>query len=130
MAPIFGYLVAALLFPPPGEDRPVDLRDFCYENQAWIFGAWAGFALVNAGFYGDIINQPLELATLVDRYLPVLLLGAQLAMMDTTSSFGRGCDIVGPTTNRVYGQTYNTYDLSRAPSGSSGGAAAIIASAG
>ncbi len=41
LAPIFIYLVAGLLFPRSGEDRPVDLRDFYYENHAWIFGAWA-----------------------------------------------------------------------------------------
>ncbi len=74
--PIFAYLVAVLLFPPSGEDRPVDLRDFYYENHAWIFGAWAGVALVNAGFLGDIVNQPLALETLFLRYLPVLLFGA------------------------------------------------------
>lgn len=34
------------------------------------------------------------------------------------------------TNNEVYGQTYNPYDLSRTPGGSSGGAAAIVASGG
>ncbi len=62
--------------PPSGEDRPVDLRDFYYENHAWIFGAWAGVAMVNAGFLFAIVNQPLELDTLLSRYVPVLLLGA------------------------------------------------------
>ncbi len=76
LTPIFAYLVAGFLFPPSGEDRPVDLRDFYYENRAWIFGAWAGVALVNAGFLGDIVNQPLELETILGRYLPVLLFGA------------------------------------------------------
>ena len=76
VTPIFAYLVAVLLFPPSGEDRPVDLRDFYYENHAWIFGAFAGVALVNAGFLGAIVNQPFELATLFDRYLPVLGFGA------------------------------------------------------
>lgn len=74
--PIFAYLVAGFLFPPSGEDRPVDLRDFYYENRAWIFGAWAGVGLVNAGFLGDIVNQPLALETILGRYLPVLLFGA------------------------------------------------------
>ncbi len=76
VTPIFAYLVAVLLFPPSGEDRPVDLRDFYYENHAWIFGAFAGVALVNAGFLGAIVNQPLELETILGRYPPVLLLGA------------------------------------------------------
>ncbi len=76
LTPIFAYLVASLLFPPSGEDRPVDLRDFYYENHAWIFGAWAGVALVNAGFLGDIVNQPLALETILGRYLAVLLFGA------------------------------------------------------
>ena len=76
LTPIFIYLVAALLFPPSGEDRPVDLRDFYYENHAWIFGTWAMVAAVNAGFLFAIVNQPLELATLSERYVNVLLLGA------------------------------------------------------
>ncbi len=62
--------------PPSGEDRPVDLREVYYENHAWIFGAWAGLALVNAGFLGDIVTQPLALDTILGRYPPVLLLGA------------------------------------------------------
>ncbi len=76
LTPIFIYLVAGLFIPArSGEDRPVDLRDFYYENHAWIFGAWAIVAVVNAGFLGAIVNQPLELETL-SRYVPVLLLGA------------------------------------------------------
>lgn len=34
------------------------------------------------------------------------------------------------TSNRIYGTTYNPYDLSRTPGGSSGGAAAILAASG
>ena len=76
LTPIFVYLVAGLLFPArSGEDRPVDLRDFYYENHAWIFGAWAIVMVVNAGFLGAIVNQPFELESLI-RYLPVLMLGA------------------------------------------------------
>ncbi len=38
LAPLFFYLMAGLLFPRSGEDGPVDLKDFYYENRAWFFG--------------------------------------------------------------------------------------------
>jgi hypothetical protein len=38
LAPLFFYLLAGLLFPRSGEDGPVDLKDFYYENRAWFFG--------------------------------------------------------------------------------------------
>lgn len=79
LTPMFAYLVAGLLVPPSGEDRPVDLRDFYYENHVWIFGTFAMVATVNAGFLSAIVNQPLELATLSERYVNVLMLGALAA---------------------------------------------------
>ncbi len=76
LTPIFIYLVAGLFIPArSGEDRPVDLRDFYYENHAWIFGGWAIVAVVNAGFLGAIVTQPLALDNL-PRYLLALGLGA------------------------------------------------------
>jgi hypothetical protein len=38
LAPLLLYLFAGLLFPRSGKDGPVDLKDFYYENRAWIFG--------------------------------------------------------------------------------------------
>ncbi len=38
LGPLFFYLLAGLLFPRSGEDGPVDLKDFYYENRAWFFG--------------------------------------------------------------------------------------------
>ncbi len=74
--PIIFYLVAGLLFPPSGEDRPVNLRDFYYENHAWIFGTYVVIALTSAGSLTAIVEQPLALDTLLTFYLAVLVLGA------------------------------------------------------
>ncbi len=60
LTPIFFYLVAALLIPPSGKDSPVNLEDFYYDNRAWIFGAFAAGSVVNAGFYGYIVNRSFE----------------------------------------------------------------------
>ena len=73
--PMFSYLLAGLLFPQSGEDRPVDLRDFYYENRAWIFGALAIVIVTSAGFLDNIVNQPLELDMIL-RYVLVLTFGA------------------------------------------------------
>lgn len=40
LAPLLLYLIAGLLFPRSSEDGPVDLKDYYYENRAWIFGTW------------------------------------------------------------------------------------------
>ncbi len=74
--PIFAYLVAVLLFPPSGEDRPVDLRDFYYENHAWIFGTWTLLLLSTTGALLAIGTRPFALASLLFPYLGLLLLGA------------------------------------------------------
>ncbi len=80
--PLFFYLVAGLLFPPSGEDRPVDLRDFYYENHAWIFGMYAVNALTGAGSLIAIVEQPLALDTFWTAYLGVLVLGALAVTRD------------------------------------------------
>ncbi len=78
--PMLFYILAGLLFPPSaedhsGDDRPVDLRDFYYENRAWIFGAFAIVIVTNAGFLGSIVNQPFE-ARMILSYVLVLMFGA------------------------------------------------------
>jgi hypothetical protein len=73
--PMFSYILAGLLFPQSGEDRPVDLRDFYYENHAWIFGAFAIVIVTSAGNLYAIVNHTLELDTL-RLYVLVLMFGA------------------------------------------------------
>ena len=73
--PMFSYLLAGLLFPQSGKDRPVDLRDFYYENRAWIFGTYAIVIVTNAGFLGSIVNQPFEWRMILS-YVLVLMFGA------------------------------------------------------
>ncbi len=74
LVPIFVYLLAGLLFPQSGEDRPVDLQDFYYENRAWIFGALAIVIVTSAGFLGSIVSQPFELRMILS-YVLVLTFG-------------------------------------------------------
>ena len=76
LVPIFSYLIAGLLFPPSGKDRPVDLRDFYYENSAWIFGAFAIVIVSSAGNLDAIINHTFELNTILGLYVLVLMFAA------------------------------------------------------
>jgi hypothetical protein len=81
--PMLFYILAGLLFPPSaedhsGDDRPVDLRDFYYENRAWIFGTLMVNWLTNAGNLRRIITQPLEWDTL--QILPSALMYGALAV--------------------------------------------------
>jgi hypothetical protein len=59
--PIVHYILAGLLFPASGEshsgdDRPVDLQDFYYKNNAWFFGTMLVATLTNAGMLRNIIT--------------------------------------------------------------------------
>jgi hypothetical protein len=70
--PVLYYLLAGLLFPPPGErfstdDHPVDLRDFYYKNHAWIFWTMLVSALTNAGMLRSIITLNFD-----DRFLTLV----------------------------------------------------------
>jgi len=65
--PIVHYILAGLLFPRSagdhsGENRPVDLQDFYYENHAWIFGAMLVAFLTNAGMLRNIITLNFDTA--------------------------------------------------------------------
>jgi hypothetical protein len=46
LTPLIIYLFAGLLFPQSGEDGPVDLKEFYYENRTWIFGTWVVVPLI------------------------------------------------------------------------------------
>ncbi len=68
--PMFSYILAGLLFPKSaedhsGEDRPVDLRDFYYENHAWIFGTLLVVPLTGGGMLRDIITLNFDSQTLI-----------------------------------------------------------------
>lgn len=76
-----------------------------------------------AGTLGRKNYMPGKDATVVDRLREA---GAILLGKTNTPEFTMSF----LTTNLIYGQTLNPYDLERHPSGSSGGAAAIIASGG
>lgn len=64
LVPVFLYIIVMMLYPPKGEDGPVDFRDFYYENRAGFFGTWVLAWLFNEGALRAIVNQPLELDTL------------------------------------------------------------------
>ena len=66
-------------------------------------------------------NVPKEDALIVERLKAA---GAITLGKTNTPEFGAGSN----TFNKVFGQTLNPYDLSRTPGGSSGGAAAAVAS--
>ena len=75
------------------------------------------------GTVGRKNNVPKRDATIVARLRAA---GALLIGKTNTPELTMG----GATENDIYGRTFNPYDLSRSPSGSSGGAAAIVAAGG
>lgn len=72
VAPLLIYLFAGLLFPRSGEDGPVDLKDFYYENRAWMFGTWVVILLIPIA--QDIIRLQIRWEQL-PIYLAVLFVG-------------------------------------------------------
>jgi len=73
LTPLFIYLFAGLLFPPSGEEGPVDLKNFYYDNRAWIFGTWVVILLIPTAM--DVIRSQIRLDNLT-IYLGVLMFGA------------------------------------------------------
>ncbi len=73
LAPLFFYLLAGLLFPRSGEDGPVDLKDFYYENRAWFFGT--GVVAMLPATAWEVIRLHFGLEAL-PIYLIVLVVGA------------------------------------------------------
>ncbi len=73
LTPLFIYLFSGLLFPPSGEEGPVDLRDFYYENRTWIFGTWVVILLISIA--EGVIKLHFESANLW-IYLGVFIFGA------------------------------------------------------
>ena len=79
--------------------------------------------VTTAGTEGRACLVPDEDATVVSR-----LKGAGIVLMGKSNT--PELTMTWESNNLVYGRTNNPYDLSRSPSGSSGGAAAIIAAGG
>jgi amidase len=79
-----------------------------------------------SGTLGRSFTVPTKDATVATRLRAA---GAILVGKSNTPEFTMGGGSKG-TSNLLFGQTYNPYDLSRSPLGSSGGAGAIVAAGG
>ena len=73
LAPLFVYFLAGLLFPRSGDDGPVDLKDFYYENRAWFFGTMVVLILPQTAWELIRLHFGLEALPL---YLLPLVFGA------------------------------------------------------